>query len=498
MNHLGLLYKNLFSLRTQIVIGYVLLMLFSCVVGTFLIYQVLFLNVQERIKKSLNQEVKEFKILAVNGIDPKTNQPFRDDLKSMFKLFLKSNIPGDDEFLVTILNGKIYRSSPLALPNWLTSESELVKSLSQIRTPKKSNIFTVDGEVIYLAQPIVRGNNHGVFVVFHAATNEREEVIEAVSIIIKVMFVVMVKFSFLAWVVAGRVLKPLHLLTDTTRSIGETDLTRRIPVKGAGEIAELTLTFNAMLERLETAFSSQRDFIKDASHELRTPITIIRGHLELLGDDPQERQETIELVIDELDRMSRFVKDLLLLAKSEQPDFLNLETIEIHLLMQELHAKAKALAPRSWRLDGVVVGYIQADRQRLTQAMMNLAENATHHTKEGDVISLGAAVKNNQVRFWVRDTGEGIPVSDQQRIFQRFARGSIHHRRSNGAGLGLSIVKAIAEAHSGWVELLSRPHGGSTFTIVIPLKPIQKSIQTEDNNLCLNGAVDTLVHLSSR
>ncbi len=481
-NSLPIYYRILFSLRTHIVIGYVLLMLFSSVVGTFLIDKVLFFQVEERIKKSLVQEIQEFKMMTVDGINPETHKPFGDDLKTMFKLFLKSNIPDDDEFLVAILNGEIYRSSPLALPSWFKSDSPMVKTLSQIKTAEEGEFSTVDGDVIYLAQPIIRGNNHGVFVVLHATAGERQEVIDAVLVIIKVSFVVIVSFSVLAWLIAGRVLKPLDLLTNTTRSIGETDLTQRIPVKGADEIAQLTTTFNEMLERLETAFSSQRDFINDASHELRTPITIIRGHLELLGDDPQERQETVELVIDELDRMSRFVEDLLLLAKSEQPDFLNLEIVEIHSLTLELHAKAKALAPREWRLDAIANGRIQADRQRLTQAMMNLAENATHHTKEGDAISLGSAVKNNQVRFWVRDTGEGIPLNEQRRIFQRFARGSINRRRSNGAGLGLSIVQAIAEAHNGWIELFSRPRGGSTFTIVIPLKPIPKATQSGDKN----------------
>lgn len=481
-NPLPLHYRIFFSIRTHIVFGYALLMLFSAGVGTFVINQVLFFNVEERVRKSLIQENKEFRQLA-NGINPDTDKSFGDDLYSIFQFFIKNNIPDDDEFLVAIINGKIVKSSPIALPPWLQSDSKYIKLFSQMRTNEAGEFSTEDGDVIYLAEPIIRGNNHGVFIVLQATSGERLEVTEAVSVVGKVMFIVMFLFSFVAWIVAGRVLKPLQVLTETTRSIGETDLTRRIPVKGAGEIAELTMTFNAMLERLETAFSSQRDFINDASHELRTPITIIRGHLELLGDDPEERRETIDLVIDELDRMNRFVEDLLLLAKSEQPDFLNLEPVDINLLTLELHAKAKGLALRNWRMDAVAKGSILADRQRLTQAIMNLAENATHYTKEGDVISLGSALRNNQVRLWVRDTGEGIPVNDQKRIFQRFARGSINRRRSSGAGLGLSIVQAIAEAHSGWVELFSRPNGGAIFTIIIPLKPILNNTQKGEKNI---------------
>jgi signal transduction histidine kinase len=231
-----------------------------------------------------------------------------------------------------------------------------------------------------------------------------------------------------------------------------------------------------MLQRLQAAFSSQRDFIDDASHELRTPITIIRGHLELLGDDPQERHETIQLVTDELDRMSRFVNDLLLLAKAERPDFLKLKTVEISSLTEEVYTKAKALAVRDWRLEDVASGQILADPQRLTQAITNLVMNATQHTKEGDAIALGSAITNGKVCFWVRDTGEGIPLCDQKRIFERFARGSGNPRRSDGAGLGLAIVKKIAEAHGGSVELLSRQGGGSTFTIFISLNLVRKVV----------------------
>lgn len=167
--------------------------------------------------------------------------------------------------------------------------------------------------------------------------------------------------------------------------------------------------------------------------------------------------------------MSRIVNDLLLLAKAEQPDFLNLETVELDSLTEELYFKATALNFRDWQLEAKANGFIVADRQRLTQAIMNLAQNATQHTTEGDVVALGSAITNGNAWFWVRDTGEGIAPKDQERIFKRFAR-SHGHRRSEGAGLGLAIVQAIAEAHGGQVELISQPDAGSTFKVIIPLQ----------------------------
>jgi two-component system, OmpR family, sensor kinase len=296
-------------------------------------------------------------------------------------------------------------------------------------------------------------------------------VVEAVQTAAGVSLAVLLIASALAWVIAGRVLAPLRTLRTTAHAITETDLTRRLDVQGDDEIAELGRTFNAMLDRLEAAFASQKALVSDAGHELRTPITIVRGHLELLGDDPSEREETIALVTDELDRMARFVDDLLLLAKAEQSDFLHLAPIDLDVLTDELYAKAQALAERDWRLVDNGPGRLTADRQRLTQAVMQLAQNAVQHTGHGDRIALGSSIAGAQARLWVADSGPGIAADERERIFDRFHRSELGRRRSDGAGLGLSIVRAIAEAHGGRVELDTREGAGATFTLIIPTDP---------------------------
>jgi two-component system OmpR family sensor kinase len=207
--------------------------------------------------------------------------------------------------------------------------------------------------------------------------------------------------------------------------------------------------------------------VDDAGHELRTPITIVRGHLELLEDDPDERRETVALLMDELDRMARIVNDLLTLAKWEQPDFLATADVDLGVLVDDVLAKASALGDREWKLDARAEGTIVADRQRLTQALMQLAQNAVQHTRDGDEVGLGAFVSDQEARLWVRDTGPGIPFEEQQRVFDRFYRAD-ESRRSEGAGLGLSIVQAIARAHGGRLDLSSVPGSGATFAIVLP------------------------------
>ena len=239
-------------------------------------------------------------------------------------------------------------------------------------------------------------------------------------------------------------------------------------MRGHDELAGLAVTLNAMLDRLERTLSSQRRFLDDAGHELRTPITIIRGHLELLEDDPEEREATRVLLLDELDRMARMVNELILLAKAERPDFLQTAPVDVGPLTGELLTKASALAPRAWAIDSEAGGTIVADRQRLTEALMQLAQNAAEHTREGDEIALGSVVADGEARFWVRDTGTGIAPADQTQIFERFERRG-PRSQDGGFGLGLSIVRAIAEAHGGRVELRSGLGEGATFTIVVPV-----------------------------
>jgi signal transduction histidine kinase len=228
-------------------------------------------------------------------------------------------------------------------------------------------------------------------------------------------------------------------------------------------------TFNDMLDRLEAAFATQRRFLDDAGHELRTPITIIRGHLELMGDEPEERRATLALVMDELDRMSRLVEDVITLAKAERPDFLDLRTVDVEALTGEVHTKATGLAPRRWVLQEAGRGVVVADRQRLTQAIVQLAQNAVQHTGPDDVIAISSRLADGEATFTVRDTGPGVAPADRERIFDRFGRG--RGARREGAGLGLAIVRAIAEAHGGRVAVDSPDGGGAAFRLIVPVDP---------------------------
>jgi signal transduction histidine kinase len=459
----------LFGARARILAAFVVLLLFSTVVSTVALRQILLARADARTDRNLGQEVNEFRRLVRDGRDPRDGRPFAGDVRAIFDVYLARNVPGTDEDLYTILDERPYRSSATGEP-----DPDVVRALAALVPLQATTRGTIEtaavGPVRYLAAPVrVEGRARGAFVVTEELRPQREEVDEAVQVAAGVSLAVLLLASGLAWLVAGRIMAPLRELGETARSIGDDDLTRRIDVRGSDEIAELGRSFNAMLDRLERAFDVQRQLVSDAGHELRTPITIIRGHLELLGDDPQEREETIALVTDELDRMARFVDDLLTLARAERSDFLHPGEVDLDALTEELAAKAQALSTeRAWGVDAVAIGRLRADRQRLTQAVMNLARNAVEHTGPGDPIALGSAFDGDEARIWVRDRGPGVPAAEQERIFERFARAGRSRRRSEGAGLGLAIVRAIAEAHGGRVELSSRPGEGATFTVVVP------------------------------
>lgn len=450
------------SLRTRIAVWFIGFLALSMGASVLVVYEALLIRLDQSIDQELRQEVSELRNI-VRGNDPQTGEPFGDRTRRIFRVYLQRNVPSENEALITFVGGKPFLRDRQVVPYRLDRDPALVARWTAIRENERGRAPTPAGRIEYLAVPLKPGD---VFVAAIFRDREKDEINAAVKGTGAFGLAVLLLGSLIAWRLADRVIKPVTELTTTARSISETDLSARIPERGRDEVAQLAATFNSMLGRLERAFESQRRFLDDAGHELKTPLTIVRGHLELLGEEPAERRETLPLLMDELDRMARIVDDVLLLAKHDRSDFLELHTVDVAMLTDELHAKASALGARDWFLERRGRGVIVADRQRLTQAVMQLAMNAVRYSENGEPIVIGSSVASGYARFWVRDHGPGIPLAEQRTIFERFQRGS-DTRRWEGAGLGLAIVKAIAEAHHGWVELRSRPGAGSTFTLVV-------------------------------
>jgi signal transduction histidine kinase len=252
------------------------------------------------------------------------------------------------------------------------------------------------------------------------------------------------------------------------RIVTSGDLTNRISgTEPDDAVGQLAATLNRMLGRLEGSFKRERDFIRETSHELRTPITIVRGHLDVLSPEPSvlELADTTAIVFDELDRMARIVEDMCDIAFMEDPSSLRRGEIELGPFVNELASKAVPLVDGRLRVDARQArGAVLADGQRLTQALINLVKNARQHTPPGTAIDLRVRSQNGAWRFEVADAGGGLSPEHEERAFQPFFK----REESEGSGLGLAIVAGIAKAHGGLAGLDNRRGEGATFWLEIP------------------------------
>ncbi|WP_049785575.1 sensor histidine kinase [Cellulomonas gilvus] len=224
-----------------------------------------------------------------------------------------------------------------------------------------------------------------------------------------------------------------------------------------------------MLDRLHTSMAAQRRLLDDVGHELRTPLTVIGGHLELMDvEDAADVRATRELALDEVDRMRLLVDDLLVLAVADREGFVRPVPTDVGVLTDDVLDKATGLGRRTWRVDQRADQRCLVDPRRLTQAWLQLASNAVKYSADGSTVTLGSAVADGTLRLWVRDEGVGIAPEHQARIFERFER-TEQSAGTEGAGLGLAIVAAIARAHGGGVDVSSTPGVGSTFVLHVPV-----------------------------
>jgi signal transduction histidine kinase len=284
--------------------------------------------------------------------------------------------------------------------------------------------------------------------------------------------------ALLASYLAGaRVSAPLRRMAAVATRVDAGDLGPRMELTGrrSDEVRVLAEAFNRMLDRLAEAFTSQREFIADASHELRTPLTVIRGQLEVLvaqkDPAPAEIRRVERLVQAEITRISRLVDDLLVLAQAEHTNFLRKEEVDVPTFVAELWDGISLTARRRFELGPVPGGSLEADPDRLAQALRNLARNAIEHTaEETGLVRLEVhRLSDSRLEFVVADDGPGIPAAERERVFERFHRIDGSRSRSNGgAGLGLAIVRAIAEAHAGEVHAADTNGRGARVELVLP------------------------------
>ncbi len=276
--------------------------------------------------------------------------------------------------------------------------------------------------------------------------------------------------------IAGTAIDPIKRLTTAMTEIGSDQLDRRIPSTRTDEVGRLAAAFNAMLARLEEAFARERQFIADASHELKTPLTVINANAQLLkrwGDDePEVRSESLDAIITESQQLAGMVSGMLTLAKADSGDQIPKEPMLIDRLVDDVVTHAR---PRAERKALLIEAHVNApgtivvgDESLLRQLLNNLIDNAIKFTERGR-IDVTLAARDGDAVIEVADTGIGIDAEAAERLFDRFFRSDASHSRIiEGTGLGLAIVRSIARIHGGTVTASARPGGGSVFRVVLP------------------------------
>ncbi len=284
-----------------------------------------------------------------------------------------------------------------------------------------------------------------------------------------------------AYLLGSRITAPIRRSADVAARIDAGDLSPRIHLApgSSRELEVLAEALNHMLDRLATAFAAQREFVADASHELRTPLTVLRGQLDVLtgGDrddgslSAEELERVQRLMEAEIARLTRLVDDLLLLAQSDRDDFLHPAAVRLDELVTELWDGLSLIAERNFEIGQTEPVTVQADPDRLAQALRNLARNAIAQTQAPNgLVRVDIARRGpGTVRITVSDDGPGIPPELREHVFERFYRTDrARTRAEGGAGLGLAIVRAIAEAHRGSVRVTDAPAGGAAFALDLP------------------------------
>jgi len=281
----------------------------------------------------------------------------------------------------------------------------------------------------------------------------------------------------LAWLLAGRMLRPLHAITNTARRLSGSTLHERINLRGPrDELKELADTFDNMLERLDSAFTAQKEFVANASHELRTPLTIIRTEIDVALSDPdmtqQELREMGAAVTEAVDRSERLIDGLLVLASAEStPNPVDVDLAEIAENEVALTSgEADALGLRL-ELD-LQPAPVHGERALLERMVGNVVENAVRHNLPDGWFSVKTGVSGDKAYLRVANSGAILPPEEVERLFERFYRpDKSRSRQTGGFGLGLSIVKSVVTAHEGSVRLVGLPAGGLEVTVTLPARP---------------------------
>lgn len=349
-------------------------------------------------------------------------------------------------------------------------------------------VVEIGNFVIYYKEvPVAINGEHYSLHFFRTITTETRLLGFIQQILLVEMVLGLVLALFLGYFVSQRLLQPIRSMTDTVKSIEVSDLGTRLEVSDTkDELSELAVTFNRMLERIQQGFDQQQRFVSDASHELRTPVTVIRGYADMLSrwgrHDEETLQEGLEAIGSEAENMQELIEKLLFLARADQKrQILHKELLDMQALVGDVFRKMQmAVDSHHLQLLANEPAMVLADKVTMRQMLRIFLENAVKYTPAGGVIRLSSSrcpENAGRLELMIEDTGIGIAEEEQEKIFQRFYRVDSSRTKEagqpGGTGLGLSIAKWIADRHGIKIRVESQPGTGTRFTLKIPLQVVR-------------------------
>ena len=415
----------------------------------------------------------ELRRLADKGVDPATGHALVSPSQVVLAHLERSSLPPSEEELGIVDGGLRWVSAQGAEPS-PQADPALVDRLLALSASEESVIETVrtaSGRHRVLVVPLDDGTQRAALVRVVDLGAAEAELRRTMGLYASAAAVTVALVTALSWFGVARLLRPIEELRQATEAIDERDLTTRVPVRGRDDLSALAGAVNRMLNRVQRSVEAQRELLDDVGHELRTPITVVRGHLELIdAADPDDVAQTRDLAIDELDRMGTLVAGLLEVARSSSSGFVSPAPTDVAALTAQVLDKARALGPREWTLASSAAVTVLLDPTRVTEAWLELAGNAVKYSPEGSEIRLGSRVVAGDLLLRVEDQGIGIAPADLAKVRRRLTRLPEAAAMAQGTGLGLSVVENIVAAHDGRLDIVSRPGRGSVFTLRLPAR----------------------------
>ncbi|MGA1248674.1 MAG: sensor histidine kinase [Candidatus Nanopelagicales bacterium] len=429
-------------------------------------------QVRDRVDLEILQQLNELELLATTGINPNTGESFQTS-DSLLEIFLSRRISNENETMFSMIDSMVTFRSPGESTLRVDQDATFLDTVDQIEIPTLDTYVSDVGELRYGVYPILGLDTKvGRLVV---VTNLDKE-LDSTNILFRNLslglFIFFAMTGIFLSVIVKRLLSPIAELTSQAQKVNKDNFIRQLKFETArvdDEITQLSQEFNNMLSRLESSFIDQQRFIDDAGHELRTPLTILKGHIELMQREGFSEQ-SLMIIEDEVNRMTRLVQDLQSLTKATQPNFVQFSSFSADVFIKEVQEKAQSIYSNPIEITEYVESQIRGDKQRLTQALLQLIENAVKYSPVGSIITFGMQVVDDDIVLFVKDRGSGISDEAKSHVFSRFFQVDNTHSAhdSGGVGLGLSIVKAIVDAHHGSIRILDNHPQGTIFEIRIP------------------------------